>query len=252
MIRKALWIGALPALALTVLLLAAQPGMARWWGGYYGGYYPGGYYRGYPGSYGIGWYPGYSHYRYPGFYGSYWPRAYYNYGWYGYPGYYGAYPAFNRGFTANVYTDSAPSLGYRSSYYSPDASVAGSEERDRAHLDVRVPANAQVWVEGQQTRQTGPEREFVSPPLDPNRSYTYDLRARWEENGRMVDRTRQVPVRAGERRTVDFLGPDLRTEGPAGAGGVERPPTTESAPGDNTGTAQPPRQNVPRSRTPQP
>src|SRR5262249_40914799 len=34
-------------------------------------------------------------------------------------------------------------------------------------INVRVPADAEVWVEGAKTTQTGTRRTFVSPPLDP-------------------------------------------------------------------------------------
>jgi uncharacterized protein (TIGR03000 family) len=77
-----------------------------------------------------------------------------------------------------------------------------------AKVHVRVPAAATVWFEGDQTRQTGPARDFVSPPLTPGQTYTYDVRARWTENGRPVEQTRTVRVRAGDTSTVDFTSPE--------------------------------------------
>ncbi len=67
-----------------------------------------------------------------------------------------------------------------------------------------VPANAEIWFDGAKTKQTGPSREFVSTPLAPDRSYTYHLRVRWTEDGRTIERTRRVPVRAGDRIRLDF------------------------------------------------
>jgi uncharacterized protein (TIGR03000 family) len=75
-------------------------------------------------------------------------------------------------------------------------------------VDVRVPADAELWFEGQKTNQTGAERTFQSPPLEPGQKYVYDVRARWKENGKEVEQTRKVRVRAGERVTVDFTKPD--------------------------------------------
>ncbi|HEX5271091.1 MAG TPA: hypothetical protein VFW33_11410, partial [Gemmataceae bacterium] len=37
-----------------------------------------------------------------------------------------------------------------------------------------------------------------------DRGYTYEVRARWTENGREVERTKTVPVKANGVATVDF------------------------------------------------
>ncbi len=74
-----------------------------------------------------------------------------------------------------------------------------------AHLIVQVPAGAEVWVDGSKTQQTGPSRDFVSPPLAAGRGFSYEVRARWKGEKGDVEQTRQVPVHAGERVNVDFL-----------------------------------------------
>ena len=48
-----------------------------------------------------------------------------------------------------------------------------------AMMEIRVPANAEVWVEGDKTSQTGAVRHFVSPTLQTGKTFTYDIRARW-------------------------------------------------------------------------
>jgi len=68
-----------------------------------------------------------------------------------------------------------------------------------------VPADATVWLEGKETSQKGTDRLFVSPALAPGQDYIYDVHARWTENGREVDQTRSVRVRAGSKVKVDFL-----------------------------------------------
>jgi uncharacterized protein (TIGR03000 family) len=76
---------------------------------------------------------------------------------------------------------------------------------DAVVVDVHVPTpGARVWFDGAATRQTGTERLFASPPLKPGKDYHYTVRARWTANGRPVERTRVVAVRAGERVAVDF------------------------------------------------
>jgi hypothetical protein len=45
----------------------------------------------------------------------------------------------------------------------------------------------------------------VSPPLTPGQDFTYVIHARWrDENGKVVDLTRHVPVRAGSQIMEDF------------------------------------------------
>jgi uncharacterized protein (TIGR03000 family) len=164
----------------------------------YGGYY--GNYSGY--GYGSTYYnPGYSGYR----------------NWGSYPGYYGyssdyrspAYSSGSYNFPAGTYYQSA----YPSNYATPmAASSADQANSTAATVRVQVPANAQVWFGDHQTQQTGPNRLFVSPPLQANRDYSYTLRARWMDNGREVDRTRTVKVQPGATVDVNFLqGNDTET-----------------------------------------
>jgi uncharacterized protein (TIGR03000 family) len=84
--------------------------------------------------------------------------------------------------------------------------AARAEDADKAMLDVRVPEYADVWVMGEKTKQLGNEREFITPELLADRTYDYDIRARWiDSDGRTHDQTRSVPVRAGERVVINFF-----------------------------------------------
>src|SRR5689334_3204910 len=67
-----------------------------------------------------------------------------------------------------------------------------------------VPADAEVWFDGAKTAQGGSYREFVSPPLRPGHQYSYDIRVRWMDGGREVDRTRRVTFYAGDQVNLDF------------------------------------------------
>lgn len=166
--------------------------------GYYG-YSPGHYGYGYSpyGSGGLSWPGAYSYTQRYYWYGDNWPYRGYNVGTYNAP------PYFPNG--------SSPSMtSGRDSSYSYGA--APRTEANTALVTVRVPdPNAEVWIEGQRTQQRGASREFVSPPLNPDKNYTYEIRARWTENGRDVERTKSVPVRANGTATVDFTASDNRS-----------------------------------------
>jgi uncharacterized protein (TIGR03000 family) len=161
------------------------------WGGYRGGY---GGYRGYGG--------------YGGYWGGFWPgfglgyaSGYRGYGYgYNYPSEYGAYyyePSY-----ASVEPSATPSY-----YYSPP-DTAADVNPNVASIEVRVPVNAEIWFEGEKTSQTGAVRHFQSPELQPGKTFTYDVRARWTDAaGKEVDRTKQVKVQAGARVGVDFSNP---------------------------------------------
>lgn len=71
-------------------------------------------------------------------------------------------------------------------------------------LMVHVPAGAEVWLNGTRTKSTGPLREFVSPPLEAGWKYSYEVRARWTENGKAVERTRALRVQPGQKLDVDL------------------------------------------------
>jgi uncharacterized protein (TIGR03000 family) len=73
---------------------------------------------------------------------------------------------------------------------------------------VRVPPNAEVFFDGDATRQRGPERIYQSPPLEAGKDYRYEVKARWNENGKAVEQTRSIAVRAGGKTDVDFSRPE--------------------------------------------
>jgi uncharacterized protein (TIGR03000 family) len=134
-----------------------------------------------------------------GYYGGGDYRRYYAYGrdypfgWYGFPG-----PSFGFVF--------GPPVRERIVYYLAPPTVDGPKPAP-VTLDVRVPAEAELWIEGKKVNQDGEVRRLVSPPLQPGQRYTYDFRVIWKENGHEIKRSRTVEVSAGERYTVDFVNP---------------------------------------------
>jgi uncharacterized protein (TIGR03000 family) len=73
-----------------------------------------------------------------------------------------------------------------------------------AHISLAVPADAQVWFDGNPTRQTGTLRHYTSPPLTPGPTYTYTVRVRWMKDGTPVDERRRVRVHSGAWVQLNF------------------------------------------------
>jgi uncharacterized protein (TIGR03000 family) len=184
-------------------------------GGFHGGFNHGGFHHGdfHHGDFHHGFHHGDFHHGfhrggiwwYPGFYGGYgaWP---YNYGYYPYYGYSDYYP--------NTYSSDWSSPAYDSGYYgsyggvassSPDAYAPATVQPDtRAQITVSLPADAEIWFEGTKMTSTGSVREYQSPPLKPGNRYTYEVRARWNENGKELTQTQEVKVAAGANVAVNF------------------------------------------------
>src|SRR5262249_36906352 len=94
---------------------------------------------------------------------------------------------------------------YRDRFTAFYSGPTGSESPNSALIRVHVPPHARGYFDGAPTSAPGPFRQFVSPPLHPNASYTYESTAAWTENGGTTGRTRRVEVRPGEPVNVDFL-----------------------------------------------
>ncbi|HZV08088.1 MAG TPA: TIGR03000 domain-containing protein [Gemmataceae bacterium] len=80
---------------------------------------------------------------------------------------------------------------------SPDAD-------NKAHIWLRVPENAEVWVDGVKTKQSGETRYYFSPPLAPGKKYAYQMKVRWVQDGKPVEDTQRFIVQAGDTIRRDF------------------------------------------------
>jgi uncharacterized protein (TIGR03000 family) len=78
---------------------------------------------------------------------------------------------------------------------------------NKAHIWLRVPKSAEIWVNGVRTRQTGESRYFFSPPLTPGKEYSYQVRLRWIKDGKPVEETHSIPIQAGRTIRRDFTQP---------------------------------------------
>jgi uncharacterized protein (TIGR03000 family) len=99
----------------------------------------------------------------------------------------------------------------------PLAVLAVPQGEPIARFTIEVPADAEVFLEGTRTKQTGASRTFVSPPLAAGKQYVYEVRARWTENGQVVEQSRNLIVSAGARLVIRFpQAPNAREQIPAG------------------------------------
>jgi uncharacterized protein (TIGR03000 family) len=73
-----------------------------------------------------------------------------------------------------------------------------------AHVVVRVPEDARLFVDETPCPLTSTRREFDTPQLTPGQEYFYTLRAEVQREGRTVTRSKRLTVRAGEESTADF------------------------------------------------
>src|SRR5262245_25198846 len=197
------WLSATALLAAALLLTPATGLAQARFGVSVGGPRGGFYYNTAP-------YYGYNYYGY-NYYPGYYYRPYY-------PGYaYGSY-YYPRSYYYNTYNYVPPATTSQSYYFTPGSSTAVAQsapdavvaETNRAALvDVYVPTpDAEVWFGDTLMRQTGTTRQFASPPLNPGRSYTYRITARWVgPDGQPVVRARDVIVQPSSRVTVDFTRP---------------------------------------------
>ena len=88
------------------------------------------------------------------------------------------------------------------------ADSAGTPSQEAtASLTVIVPADAEVFLDGDPTTETGTDRRFVTPPLTVGGRDSYTIRARWTQGGKAVDQSRNVPITGGADVRVDFTMP---------------------------------------------
>ena len=79
--------------------------------------------------------------------------------------------------------------------------VAGSDD---GSLIVKLPADAKLFVNGQQTTSTGDTRSFVSKGLKSGYRYPYEVKAIMDVAGREVVRAKKVELRAGDKLELAF------------------------------------------------
>ncbi len=72
-------------------------------------------------------------------------------------------------------------------------------------LNVRVPADAVVYINGQRSGQTGTMRTFSTSDLEPGLNYTYEIRAEIPDGDKMITKTETVYATPGKMKDVTLL-----------------------------------------------
>lgn len=244
MIRPKVKYATIVLILVAAILAGAAESQAGWWrhcgnwgwGGYgwgWGGYGWGGYGCGdYWGGYGCGYYGGWSR-PYASWYGGYgslggcrlWGHCrYYNPCWGCYdPCGYGGYAEIGYPVAAPITGGVAPSpapvqaapeppaAGEPGPSQTPPPPPAPGTSTDffpnrstSGLLTIWVPADAQVTINGLQTKSTGSKREYVSFGLKPGFSYKYVVQAQVARDGKMLQETKEVMLTAGGQEGVAF------------------------------------------------
>ena len=73
-----------------------------------------------------------------------------------------------------------------------------------AVIQVSLPADARLIVDGHVTTSTSSQRTFTTPALPMGQAFSYTIRAEVIREGRTVVETQQVTVRGGEETNVPF------------------------------------------------
>ncbi|MHB1424371.1 MAG: TIGR03000 domain-containing protein [Gemmataceae bacterium] len=90
----------------------------------------------------------------------------------------------------------------------------GPDAENKAHIWLRVPEDAEVWVNGVKTKQTGETRYYFSPPLTRGKKYSYEMRISWKKDGKPVEEKQSFLVQAGTSIQRDFTRSDKRETRP--------------------------------------
>jgi uncharacterized protein (TIGR03000 family) len=72
-------------------------------------------------------------------------------------------------------------------------------------ITLRVPEDAEVWIQGKKMDQKGAERRFDLPALDSRTTYDYEVRVAWTQNGKKKSDTSRLSVRAGDQQSVTYI-----------------------------------------------
>src|SRR5262249_39993540 len=90
-------------------------------------------------------------------------------------------------------------------------------------ITLRVPDNAEVWIQGKKVDEKGTERRFNLPSLDPQVTYDYDIRVEWNENGHKKSDSTRMSVRAGDQKSISYIAALAASKAGAPPGPREEP-----------------------------
>lgn len=74
-----------------------------------------------------------------------------------------------------------------------------------ATIVVSVPENAKLTIDDNATTSTSAQRTFVTPALTAGKSYHYNVKVEYVQDGKPVVATKKVDVVAGNETKVNFI-----------------------------------------------
>lgn len=86
----------------------------------------------------------------------------------------------------------------------PSPAIDDTSMRDRAILNVRVPAVARVFENGREKIGAGSARRYVAVGLEPGKRYRYEVRAELIRNDQKLSQTKVILVRGGQNVDLVF------------------------------------------------
>ena len=72
-------------------------------------------------------------------------------------------------------------------------------------ITLRVPEDAEVWIQGKKMDEKGSERRFNLPSLDSRVTYDYDVRVEWMENGKKKSDSTRLNIHAGDQQSINYI-----------------------------------------------
>ena len=100
-----------------------------------------------------------------------------------------------------------------------------------ALLNVNVPADAKIFVNGSATTSTGADRQYVSRGLTAGNRYEYEVRAEITKDGNTVTETKNVTLAAGQMVNLSFNFDDNK-DAPVASGNKAKTKLTLHVPAD--------------------
>lgn len=83
---------------------------------------------------------------------------------------------------------------------------------DKALLLIDLPADAKLYVDGQQMKSGKARAAIITPALDPDRTYAYQVRVELVRDGQTLTETQRIVLRPGHRSHARFTELEARAD----------------------------------------
>lgn len=97
------------------------------------------------------------------------------------------------------------------------------QQNGAALLDLYVPKEAELYIQGKKMTQTGPERKLITPVLSAGQTNTYDIKVVWSEDGYDRSIVKTIVLTPGEHKSLTVIG-KANSDKPSGTSGTTQAP----------------------------